>query len=160
MLCLTCTDLQQQEMGDRNTEWLTQGWVLQEEALKATKNGWKRFVITVMKTALEEGSEVGSLLLRFRGRCPFTQFIPSKPSMYGINIWAAVSFYTWCKYKKVKRISCGKKPDRYATSGHNLTFFFTWYNCGLGLVKRTDDGWNNLGKVLQLHVHFTVCMCV
>lgn len=39
MLCLTCADLQQQEMGDRDTAWLTEGWVLQEEALKAKKNG-------------------------------------------------------------------------------------------------------------------------
>ena len=37
-------------------------------------------------------------LMPFRGRCPFRQYIPSKPAKYGIKIWAAcdaTSSYAW-----------------------------------------------------------------
>ncbi|CAD7079151.1 unnamed protein product [Hermetia illucens] len=39
-------------------------------------------------------------LVPFRGRCPFTQYIPSKPHKYGIKIWC-LSDANW-KYKKKK----------------------------------------------------------
>lgn len=32
---------------------------------------------------------VDEYLVGFRGRCPFKQYIPSKPAKYGIKIWAA-----------------------------------------------------------------------
>jgi hypothetical protein len=41
---------------------------------------------------------VDEQLLTFRGRCPFRQFIPSKPGKYGIKIWAmsdSSNPYTW-----------------------------------------------------------------
>ena len=41
---------------------------------------------------------VDECLVAFRGRCPFRQYIPSKPAKYGIKIWAACdaqSSYAW-----------------------------------------------------------------
>ncbi|KAJ8403326.1 hypothetical protein AAFF_G00350980 [Aldrovandia affinis] len=41
---------------------------------------------------------VDERLLPYRGRCPFKQYIPSKPAKYGIKIWAACdasSSYAW-----------------------------------------------------------------
>ncbi|XP_071201069.1 piggyBac transposable element-derived protein 4-like [Salvelinus alpinus] len=41
---------------------------------------------------------VDEQLMAFRGRCPFRQYIPSKPAKYGIKIWAAcdaASSHVW-----------------------------------------------------------------
>lgn len=41
---------------------------------------------------------VDEQLVPYRGRCPFKQFIPSKPAKYGLKIWAlcdASSSYAW-----------------------------------------------------------------
>ncbi|XP_056092518.1 piggyBac transposable element-derived protein 4-like [Rhinichthys klamathensis goyatoka] len=41
---------------------------------------------------------VDECLVPFRGRCPFKQYIPSKPAKYGIKIWAACdsqTSYAW-----------------------------------------------------------------
>ncbi|CAD7085957.1 unnamed protein product [Hermetia illucens] len=41
---------------------------------------------------------VDEQLVPFRGRCPFTQYIPSKPHKYGIKIWRlcdASTYYAW-----------------------------------------------------------------
>jgi hypothetical protein len=53
-----------------------------------------------LKDAFVPGScmMVDEQLLTFRGRCPFRQFIPSKPGKYGIKIWAmsdSSNPYTW-----------------------------------------------------------------
>ena len=37
-------------------------------------------------------------LVCFRGRCPFKQYVPSKPDKYGIKIWTICDYscsYTW-----------------------------------------------------------------
>lgn len=41
---------------------------------------------------------VDECLVPFRGRCPFKQYMPSKPAKYGIKIWAACdarTSYAW-----------------------------------------------------------------
>ncbi|XP_029900730.1 piggyBac transposable element-derived protein 4-like [Myripristis murdjan] len=41
---------------------------------------------------------VDERLLHFRGKCPFRQYMPSKPGKYGIKIWAACdarTSYAW-----------------------------------------------------------------
>lgn len=41
---------------------------------------------------------VGEFLVPLRGRCPFRQYMPSKPAKYGIKIWAACdseTSYAW-----------------------------------------------------------------
>lgn len=45
-----------------------------------------------------ESMTVDEQLVTFRGRCPFRQYIPSKPGRYGIKIWAicdSATSYAW-----------------------------------------------------------------
>ena len=52
---------------------------------------------------------IDEMLVAFRGRCPFRQYIPNKPAKYGIKIQAmadARTYYT-CKME----IYAGKQPD-------------------------------------------------
>lgn len=36
---------------------------------------------------------VDEQLMPFRGRCPFTQYLPSKPAKYGIKLWFYATLY-------------------------------------------------------------------
>ncbi|XP_034390351.1 piggyBac transposable element-derived protein 4-like [Cyclopterus lumpus] len=87
----------------------------------------------------------------FRGRCPFTQYIPSKPAKYGITIWAAwdaTSSYAWNLQVYTGKAD-GGRPEKnqgmrvvldmaQGLSGHNITCdnFFTSYKLGQELLKR------------------------
>jgi len=45
-----------------------------------------------------ENVTVDEQLVAFRGRCPFKQYIPSKPAKYGIKIWTlcdSKTSYVW-----------------------------------------------------------------
>ncbi|XP_067253523.1 piggyBac transposable element-derived protein 4-like [Chanodichthys erythropterus] len=94
---------------------------------------------------------VDECLVPFRGRCPFKQYMPSKPSKYGIKIWAACdsrSSYAWNM-----QIYTGKAADRKpeknqgmrvvldmtsGLQGHTITCdnFFTSYALGEELLRR------------------------
>ena len=55
-------------------------------------------VVTNFKSAYKAGCSVtvDEQLVKFRGRCPFKMYIPSKPGKYGIKLWAladAETFY-------------------------------------------------------------------
>lgn len=41
---------------------------------------------------------VDEQLLPYRGRCPFTQYLPSKPAKYGIKIWVVCDSETYYTY--------------------------------------------------------------
>jgi len=58
---------------------------------------------------LSEYLTIDEMLVPFRGRCSFIQYIPSKPEKYGLKIFALVdakSFYTGNL-----EIYCGTQPD-------------------------------------------------
>lgn len=58
---------------------------------------------------ISEYMTIDEMLVPFRGRCNFIQYIPSKPAKYGIKMFAlcdAKSFFT----SKIE-IYCGKQPD-------------------------------------------------
>lgn len=94
---------------------------------------------------------VDEQLMPFRGRCPFRQYIPSKPAKYGIKIWAAcdaASSYAWNL-----QVYTGKPDGGVAEKnqgmrvvldmtqglcGHNITCnnFFTSHKLGQELLKR------------------------
>ncbi|KAG1971378.1 hypothetical protein F2P79_002510 [Pimephales promelas] len=94
---------------------------------------------------------VDECLVPFRGRCPFKQYMPSKPGKYGIKIWAACdssSSYAWNM-----QIYTGKAADRKpeknqgmrvvldmtsGLQGHTITCdnFFTSYALGEELLRR------------------------
>ncbi|KAL3969261.1 leucine-rich repeat-containing G protein-coupled receptor 6 [Sarotherodon galilaeus] len=90
-------------------------------------------------------------LMPFRGRCPFRQYIPSKPAKYGIKIWAAcdtTSSYAWNLQVYTGKPD-GGAPEKnqgmrvvldltQGLSGHNITcdIFFTSHKLGQELLKR------------------------
>ncbi|KAF2906097.1 hypothetical protein ILUMI_00079 [Ignelater luminosus] len=99
-----------------------------------------------------ENLTVDEQLLTFRGRCPFKQFIPSKPGKYGIKIWAACDSQTSFVYKCQRYI--GKTGDQrernrgkrvvldmtkgLETSGRNVTTdnFFTSLDLARKMEKK------------------------
>lgn len=94
---------------------------------------------------------VDEQLMPFRGRCPFRQYIPSKPAKYGIKIWAAcdaASSYAWNLQVYTGKRN-GGAPEKnqgmrvvldmtQGLSGHNITCdnFFTSHQLGQELLKR------------------------
>ncbi|XP_064814049.1 piggyBac transposable element-derived protein 4-like [Oncorhynchus masou masou] len=114
-------------------------WDLWEERLQALYN---------------PGPEVtvDEQLVPFRGRCPFRQYIPSKPAKYGIKSWVACdakSSYAW-KMQVYTGKAAGGGPEKNQgarvvldlteglPAGHNVTCdnFFTSYELGQRLLER------------------------
>nr|XP_026490968.1 piggyBac transposable element-derived protein 4-like [Vanessa tameamea] len=56
-----------------------------------------------------ENCTIDEMLVAFRGRCKFRQYIPSKPAKYGIKIFALVDSKTF--YVKNLEIYAGKQPS-------------------------------------------------
>ena len=57
-----------------------------------------------------ENVTVDEQLVTFRGRCPFKQYIPSKPGKYGINIWVMCDSTT--HYVCNLQVYTGRAPDQ------------------------------------------------
>lgn len=99
----------------------------------------------------DEYVTVDEQLVGFRGRCPFKQYIPSKPAKYGIKIWTLCDSKS--SYVLNTQVYTGKEksaaPEKNQGTrvvldltkdlkGHNVTIdnFFTSYNLGQELLKR------------------------
>ncbi|XP_014060865.1 piggyBac transposable element-derived protein 4 [Salmo salar] len=94
---------------------------------------------------------VDKQLVPFRGRCPFRQYIPSKPAKYGIKSWVACdsrSSYAW-KMQVYTGKATSRGPEKNqgmrvvldltkGLSGHNATCanFFTSYELGQQVLER------------------------
>ena len=93
---------------------------------------------------------VDARLVPFRGRCPFKQYIPSKPGKYGIKIWAACdarSSYAWNMQVYTGKPVTGRPEKKQGMrvvldmtaglKGHNITRdnFFTTHGL-VELLKR------------------------
>ncbi|XP_053274074.1 piggyBac transposable element-derived protein 3-like, partial [Pleuronectes platessa] len=94
---------------------------------------------------------VDKQLVPFRGRCPFRQYMPSKPAKYGIKSWVAceaVSSYAW-KMQVYTGKPSGGLPERNlglrvvldvteGLSGRNITCdnYFTSYELARRLLER------------------------
>lgn len=63
------------------------------DKLAPIRDVWERWA-QFLPLILNPGPEVtvDERLFTFQGKCPFRQYIPSKPGKYGIKIWAA---YAW-----------------------------------------------------------------
>lgn len=73
---------------------------------------------------------VDEQLLPFRGRCPFIQYIPSKPAKYGIKIWIVCDSKTFYAYKLEVYVGRDRiNPDN--------------INTGEMIVLRLTDGLNS-----------------
>lgn len=122
------------------------------DKLAAIRNVWDRWVER-LPLMYNPGPEVtvDERLVPFRGRCPFKQYIPSKPGKYGIKIWAACdakSSYAWNMQVYTGKPLTGRPEKNQGMrvvldmtaglSGHNITCdnFFTSYVLGQELLKR------------------------
>lgn len=96
---------------------------------------------------------VDEQLLPFRGRCPFTQYIPSQPHKYGIKLWMAcdaATYYAWNVEIYIGRdrncapeVNQGERVVLSLTEGlacRNITCdnFFTSYHLAEELQKRKN----------------------
>ncbi|XP_059401128.1 piggyBac transposable element-derived protein 4-like [Carassius carassius] len=94
---------------------------------------------------------VDECLVRFRGHCPFKQYMPRKPGKYGIKIWAACdssSSYAWNLQIYSGKAVDGKSEKNQGMrvvldmtdglEGHTITCdnFFTSYGLGEELLRR------------------------
>lgn len=81
----------------------------QQDKLAAISQIWDIFVQNCRR-AFEpyESITIDEQLVCFRGKCPFRQFIKSKPARYGIKIWAAADVKT--SYLCNLQVYTGKGP--------------------------------------------------
>lgn len=96
---------------------------------------------------------VDEQLVTFRGRCPFRQYIPSKPGRYGIKFWAIcdsetsyawkMNIYTGKAAGEERTVKLGEKVVKDLVieiegSGRNITCdnFFTSYSLGEYLLSK------------------------
>lgn len=122
------------------------------DKLAAIRVVWDRWVER-LPLMYNPGPEVtvDERLVPFRGRCPFKQYIPSKPGKYGIKIWAACdskSSYAWNMQIYTGKPADGRPEKNQGMrvvldmttglKGHNITCdnFFTSYALGQELLKR------------------------
>uniref|UniRef100_A0A671XA56 PiggyBac transposable element-derived protein domain-containing protein n=1 Tax=Sparus aurata TaxID=8175 RepID=A0A671XA56_SPAAU len=122
------------------------------DKLAAIRNVWDRWVER-LPLMYNPGPEVtvDERLVPFRGRCPFKQYMPSKPGKYRIKIWAACdarSSYAWNMQVYTGKPIDGRPEKNQGMrvvldmtaglKGHNITCdnFFTSYALGQELLKR------------------------
>ncbi|KAM3924560.1 piggyBac transposable element-derived protein 4-like [Leptodactylus fuscus] len=102
-----------------------------------------------------ENVTVDKQLVAFRGRCPFRQYIPSKPAKYGIKIWTLCDSKS--SYALNVQVYTGKAPDErpeknqgmrvvldltHGLKGQNVTCdnFFTSYQLDIILDYNATKG--------------------
>ena len=81
-----------------------------EDRLAPIREIFTLFVHNCQKNySLEKFKTIDKMLVGFRGRCGFRQYIPSKPNMYGIKIYALVDAKMY--YLHHLETYAGKQPD-------------------------------------------------
>ncbi|KAL6465104.1 hypothetical protein MHYP_G00252370 [Metynnis hypsauchen] len=122
------------------------------DKLAPIRDVWEKWV-QLLPLMFNPGLEVtvDERFLPFRGKCPFRQYMPSKPGKYGIKIWAAcdaknsyawnLQIYTGKSTSGIPEIQQGKRVVLATTTGlqgHNITCdnFFTSYDLGQELLRR------------------------
>ena len=82
----------------------------QNDKLAAIREVWETFVGR-LRSSYNPGPSctVDEMLTPFRGKCPFRQYIPSKPARYGMKIWWLCDSQTFYPYNG--EIYCGRNPN-------------------------------------------------
>lgn len=107
------------------------------DKLAPIRDVWDMFVLQLRKFYIP-GSDVtvDEQLVPFRGRCPFRQYIPSKPAKYGIKIWWACDATT--SYPLNAAVYLGRQPgqQREVNQGANVvkSLIRPWYRSGRNVV--------------------------
>lgn len=87
----------------------------EHDKLAAIRDTWDTFVINCQKSFQPyETVTIDEQLVCFRGKCPFRQYIKSKPGRYGIKIWAAADVKTsyLCNLQVYTGKAAGSQPER------------------------------------------------
>ncbi|XP_045075401.1 piggyBac transposable element-derived protein 4-like [Coregonus clupeaformis] len=123
-----------------------------DDKLAAVREVWDKWVER-LPLLYNPGADVtvDEQLVPFRGRCPFRQYIPSKPAKYGIKTWVACdskSSYAWKMQVYTGKATRGG-PEKnqgmrvvldltQGLRGHNVTCdnFFTSYELARQLLTR------------------------
>ena len=85
---------------------------------------------------------VDEQLAPYRGRCPFRQYIPSKPAKYGIKIWWNCDAVT--SYPLKGEVYLGRQPGEYRQVG-----------LGTAVVRNTTGPWLQSGRNIVCDNFFT-----
>jgi Transposase IS4 len=107
------------------------------DKLAAIRDVWLMFVVQLKKFYTPSTDlTVDEQLVPFRGKCPFRQYIPSKPAKYGVKIW-------WCcdgitSYPLNAEIYLGRQPNeqRDVDQGSRVvkTMISPWCGSGRNIV--------------------------
>lgn len=122
------------------------------DKLAPIREFWEKW-IEILPKLYNAGDNVtvDEQLVGFRGRCPFKQYIPSKPTKYGIKVWTVCDSSS--SYVLKAQVYTGKAPGAereknqgmrvvldltHGLRGQNVTCdnFFTSYQLGQMLLKR------------------------
>lgn len=143
-----------------------------DDKLAAFSYIWTLFISNCQKNYIPSANVTIEQLVNFRGRCPFTQYIPSKPGKYGVKIfWMCDSSSSYAVNGK---IYCGRQPNEEVqrnlgytvvteltanieNSGRNVTMdnFFT----GLPLAKTLlEKRLTLVGTIRQNKREISPCM--
>lgn len=81
-----------------------------QDKLAAIRSIFDKFVHNIKNTySCSEDVTIDEMLLSFRGRCSWIQYIPSKPAKYGLKFFAMVDANTF--FTNNLEIYVGKQPD-------------------------------------------------
>ncbi|XP_057192981.1 piggyBac transposable element-derived protein 4-like isoform X1 [Triplophysa rosa] len=122
------------------------------DKLAEIRDFWEKWV-KGLRLVFNPGPDVtvGDYLVRFRGRCPFRNFMPQKLGRYGIKLWAACdarTSYVWNMQVYTGKPDDGQPVNNQAKrvvldmtsglQGHTITCnrFFTSYALGQELLKK------------------------
>lgn len=123
-----------------------------QDKLAPIREIWEQVVINLRKHYIPGANiTVDEQLVPFRGRCPFRQYLPSKPDKYGMKIWWAcdsATFYPlngipYIGKEAVKAVGLGRQVveklvEPYEGSNRNVTCdnYFTDHELALPLLSK------------------------
>ena len=113
------------------------------DKLAAFRDIWEMFLPTLRRNYIP-GTDmtVDEQLVPYRGRCPFRQYIPSKPVKYGIKIWWNCDAVT--SYPLKGEVYLGRQPGEYRQVG-----------LGTAVVRNTTGPWLQSGRNIVCDNFFT-----
>lgn len=113
------------------------------DKLAAFRDIWEMFVSQLHKYYIP-GTDltVDEQLVAYRGKCPFRQYIPSKPAKYGIKIWWACDSAT--SFPMSGEVYLGRQPGHDREKG-----------LGAAVVKRLTKFWMKSGRNIVIDNYFT-----
>ncbi|XP_077128955.1 26S proteasome non-ATPase regulatory subunit 14 isoform X1 [Ranitomeya variabilis] len=106
-----------------------------KDKLAPIRNVWNQWVEILPKLYNGENVTVDEQLVAFRGRCPFRQYIPSKPAKYGIKIWTLCDSKS--SYALNVQVYTGKTPGE--RPEENQGDIILDYNATKGAVDTLDQ---------------------